>query len=359
MKSASDQSVKARPGLFSSPHFWAICLIMVVITFIYYLDLVLPFNRWEIAWNITIYEFKYSIHGILYVIPLFYAAVVYWWRGTVVIWLFSVLLILPKIVYFSSNSFAVVINLVYLAIPLLVVLYITFQRFWRRKERQVLEDREAARQNYLSQIFKAQENERLHFARELHDSALQTLLVISTRAQTLSKFPQVAALSETKEIADWIQSTATSLSQELRRLTIALRPSVLDNLGFFAALRWLIAETEKEGIKASLKLVGEKRNLSPNMDINLFRIVQEALNNVRHHASATQVAVTMEFLADTIILTIHDNGRGFILAENSDLITDGKLGLIGMQQRVKFLDGEFALDSAIGEGTCIIIKFKG
>lgn len=346
-------------GFIKNPHFWLIILLTVTIAFIYYWNLWFPSLSQDLFWSITVFEFKNSMHGILFCISLIYAALIFWWRGSVLIWLVSLAIILPKILYFSYNTFSIIVNIVYLLIPLIVILYISVQRHWRLREKQVIEEREKERQGYLSQIFKAQESERQRLARELHDSALQTLLVIATRAQAINNHEQVKSALEVREMADWIQKTSQSLSQELRRLTMDLRPSVLDDLGLSAALRWLVTELEKEGIDASLKFKGERRELSPEMDINIFRIVQEALNNVRFHAKATRVSVEMVFLMGIIRLVIQDNGQGFSFSGNGELIAAGKLGLIGMQQRAKFLGGNFIIESGKGEGTRIVIEFKG
>jgi signal transduction histidine kinase len=339
-----------------NPHFWAIFLLIVVITLLYYQD-VLFGTQFSWLWELQIFEFNYHMHGILFSIPFIYAAIIFWWKGALITWLLAIVIIIPRILYFHHNIDAIVVNLLYLAMPMLIVFYISMELSWRRKERQVSAERESERQEYMAQIFKAQEDERQRIARELHDETLQTLLVIATRAEELGSQENLKNLPQARGQTEWIRDTTLSVSQELRRLSLDLRPAILDNLGLIPAIRWLVGQLSQDNINGNLEVIGTPRTLPPEVDINIFRIVQEALNNIRRHSKAKEALVILDFQRDSIMLTIRDNGIGFSPQITSGELTAlGKLGLIGMEQRVKFIKGTFNLDSVPWKGTEISIS---
>lgn len=346
--------------LIRNPHFWAIAIITMGLIALYYGDLRLsPDNQWPWFEPIKLFEFKYRIHGILFYIPIVYSAFIFWWRGAVITWIICMIVASLRIFYFIATPAFILSNIFYLLIPLLIIIIISLEFKWRERDRKVFTEREAERQSYLSQIFRAQENERQRLAQELHDDATQTLLAIVARAQILGSDDEVKALPKVREQVQWIKDTTTSVSGELRRLSTDLRPGVLDNLGLIPALRWLVTGLSQDGIKTRLEVVGIERKLSPEVDINLFRIIQEGLNNIRRHSRATEALVNLEFASKTVKVTIEDNGIGFSPPkEHSQFTPAGKLGLNGMQQRVQFINGTLTFDSELGKGTTIRIEIK-
>lgn len=343
-----------------NPHIWAIIFIILGLSFIYYADFFFfnLQNSWPWLRQLKLFEFNYDLHGILFTIPVIYATLIFWWRGALVTWLISLAIILPQILYYLPDTTSLFSNILFLLVPLMVVIYISIELNWRDKERKSLTEREIERQSFISQIFKAQEVERQWLARELHDGPTQTLLVMATRAQVLSSHENVKNVSQSREQAQWIKDTAISVSEELRRLSLDLRPGILDDLGLIPAIRWLVSNLNQDGINARIKFEGKSRKLSSEVDINIFRIIQEALNNIRRHSKATEAYVNLEFNPDLIKVLIQDNGNGFSLPKTSELMANGKLGLLGMQQRVQFLNGTFSLDSEPGKGTRIQIEVK-
>jgi len=349
---------RARSRVVNDPHLWVVILLVVALAVFYYQDVILD-ERFVWFWQLEVFEFNNRIHGILFCLPVVYAAFIFWWRGVLITWLFSVAIILPRILFFHSNISNIVINLLFLMIPILAVFYISIELNWRKKERRVAEERELERQDYMSRIFKAQEDERQRLARELHDETLQTMLVIATRAEALSSFENVKNEPRSREQVEWIKNTSLSVSDELRRISLDLRPSILDNLGLIPALRWLVTILSQDGIDGRLEVIGETRILLPEIDINIFRIVQEALNNIRRHSKASAATVFLEFKPESMFLKIQDNGIGFFSQQTTDKLTaSGKLGLTGIQQRVKFLNGTFSLDSGYEKGTTITIEIR-
>lgn len=136
-----------------------------------------------------------------------------------------------------------------------------------------------------------------------------------------------------------------------------MRPRILDNVGLIPALRWLADRMNLEsGINSKVVARGSARKLRPETETIIFRIVQAALSNVRRHSKATEAVISINFETESIKITIKDNGVGFNLKETlGNLATEGKLGIIGMEQRVKFLNGTFDIQSQPGKGTLISI----
>ena len=128
---------------------------------------------------------------------------------------------------------------------------------------------------------------------------------------------------------------------------------MLDDLGLIPALRSLTNNLEKtDGTLAEFTVIGEERRLTNEIELSLFRIVQEALNNVSKHAQATKVSVSAEFNGSGIKISVSDNGQGFELQGSmDDLPRIGQLGLIGMQERVWLFGGSIEVNSEPGKGT--------
>jgi signal transduction histidine kinase len=350
--------------LISNPHFWLICFTLIVICLLYLIyyytkiDLIGNWRHW--FWYIEILEFRYDIHGSLFYIPLLYAAFIFGWRGILITWLSSMVVILPHIVDYAPDTPSLLTNVIILSVPLLVVAFIAVELRWREKEKTTLVERESERQAYMSQIFKAQEDERQRIAQELHDDTTQTLLVIANRAQALVSDESTEIASQTKRQAEWIRDAVIQVSEDMRRLSLDLRPSVLSDMGLVPALRWLVDRLNQEdSIDTKMLVDGELRKLNAETEVMIFRIVQEALNNIRRHAHATEAVLALEFTTDTVKITVRDNGKGFTMPKTTGYFTSkGRLGIIDMQQRAKFLNGTFNIRSEIGKGTSVSIDIR-
>ncbi|HZK66173.1 MAG TPA: PAS domain S-box protein [Chloroflexota bacterium] len=209
---------------------------------------------------------------------------------------------------------------------------------------------------YLRQILTAQEEERKRIARELHDETAQSLLLILQRIDGISQDGwegmSRAQESEMEELRDVLLKTLG----DLRRLTHDLRPQILDDLGLVPAVEWLAEEVERQaGIQTSIEVSGEARSLSPEAQLLLFRIAQEALSNVRRHSGASHARVCLHFSESRVRLTVEDDGHGFELPESmGDLAATGKLGLLGMSERARLMGGSLTIHSKPGEGTRVI-----
>ncbi|MDP2858158.1 MAG: PAS domain S-box protein [Bacillota bacterium] len=206
---------------------------------------------------------------------------------------------------------------------------------------------------YLQAITRAQEDERLRIARELHDSTAQTLIAVLHRIGTYREDRLHLTMSDSRFL--WtLQADIKSALQEVRHFARDLRPAILDDLGLLSAVEWLLEEHEKNHkIKARMRVSGEKRRFLPEVETTLFRIIQEALNNVIRHSRATQVKVNFDLDAEEVRVTVQDNGVGFEVSEPDDLLRSGKLGLAGMSERAQLLGGTVTITSKPGEGTVI------
>ena len=198
-------------------------------------------------------------------------------------------------------------------------------------------------------LVNAQETERRHIARELHDQVGQALTVAQLNLQAIARLPAAESLNER------LNDTLTVLEQvleQVRSLSLELRPSLLDDLGLVAALRWY---TERQAATAGLKieLVADQleRRLDPVIETECFRLVQEALTNVARHARAQQVTVELHEEGGCLHLRVRDDGVGFQVAAIRELAVRGaSLGLLGMEERAALAGGELEFKSAPGQG---------
>jgi PAS domain S-box-containing protein len=210
---------------------------------------------------------------------------------------------------------------------------------------------------YLQEITRAQEEERKRIARELHDDTAQVLGSLSRQLDNFVRKKHGLAPNEVLFLKD-LQAQLNRGVQGVNRFVQDLRPSLLDDLGLIPALRSLVKGLqESEGISADLKVLGNERRFSPEVELLLFRIVQEALNNIRRHAQASEAQVVIEFAEDRVKVTVADNGQGFSLSGRvDDLPRSGKLGLAGMRERAGLLGGTLEVQSTPGKGTTLTIK---
>ena len=210
---------------------------------------------------------------------------------------------------------------------------------------------------YLQEITTAQEEERKRIARELHDDTAQALYALNRQVDNFIRGSgglSAEASAFLKELGDQIRR----VSQGVRRFAQDLRPSMLDDLGLLATLRWLVSELrERGGLEAELTVRGEVQRLSPYVELMLFRIVQEALRNIEKHAQASKVGVELEFSDNKIGVSVIDDGKGFELSGAlADLPRVGRLGFAGMEERARLLGGTMQVESQPGKGTLVRIE---
>jgi len=212
-------------------------------------------------------------------------------------------------------------------------------------------------QFYLRQCLKAQEEERKRLACELHDDTSQQILLLAHGVDNLASKASNYLPQELRDDFENLYELSQQAYQSIRRYAQALRPRILDDLGLVPAVKWLAQElTNLAGIQVRVK-TDIIPALPPETQLVLFRIAQEALNNIHRHSEASEANITVEYQEDEVKVTISDNGKGFELPkELSDFAGQGKLGLTGMAERVQLVGGEIEITSQIGKGTKIIVK---
>ncbi|PWT98336.1 MAG: hypothetical protein C5B52_12355 [Bacteroidetes bacterium] len=200
---------------------------------------------------------------------------------------------------------------------------------------------------------KIREEERTHIAREIHDELGQQLTVLKMDASWLQKklAPTDVTINEKlKNLRDLLDATVKSV----RRISSELRPSLLDDLGLVAAIKWHLKEFERRsGIET--EFLGEEfePSLPEEIKTGLFRIYQESLTNVARHADAARVEINLEQNDGNFVLRIKDDGKGFDLAHAADKKT---LGLLGMKERSSMMEGSYQIMSEPGSGTVVTVS---
>jgi PAS domain S-box-containing protein len=210
---------------------------------------------------------------------------------------------------------------------------------------------------YLHQVTKAQEEERKRIARELHDETAQELVALSRQLDSFTSAPGKVSKRGIK-LLEGIQAQADKILAGVRRFSQDLRPSVIDDLGLLPALDWLVSDLEKQfDLTIGMAVLGPERRFSPEVELVLFRIAQEALRNVWRHSGASRAWVTVEFGDDKTTLAVTDDGKGFEVPPSmADLANVGKLGLAGMQERARLVGGKLTLESEPGKGTTVAVE---
>ncbi len=205
----------------------------------------------------------------------------------------------------------------------------------------------------LQQFVKTQEDERRRVARDLHDHLGQRLTALRLHLETIRK-----VCGDNGDLCIWIekaQFVAEQLDREVDFLAWELRPAALDQLGLEAALANYVSEwSHYSGIQAEFHTAGlGKMRLKPEIEINLYRIAQEALNNIIKHAKAENVSVMLKKRDGSVVLIVEDDGVGFD-SEAKKKSIDG-LGLIGMSERADYCKGKLEIESAPDKGTTLFI----
>jgi signal transduction histidine kinase len=211
------------------------------------------------------------------------------------------------------------------------------------------EERVALLREQFAQVTAAQEEERQRMARELHDGLGPALASLNIRLLTVQKQLQREGHAVAGEIGELAAQVQTSI-RDIRRLIYDLRPVALDELGLEPALREHLARCEQEHGLIVEFMADDGERLPAPVETALFRIVQEAVNNVVRHAQARHLSVTLARSAERVQLRIADDGQGF----DAQIPCSGRhVGLWSMCERVEQLGGEFELSSALGQGTTV------
>jgi signal transduction histidine kinase len=202
----------------------------------------------------------------------------------------------------------------------------------------------------LHRTVRAQEDERAHLARELHDELAQILTALSLDLGTLERL--LPARTNARPTVQHLHQLARELGDRLQRLVQALRPTALDSLGLVPALQALVEDSANHlGLQVELLVEGSVQRLEAQVETVFYRVAQEALTNVARHAGTQRAKVRLTFAAERISLAIEDQGRG--LDPSSEPEGRTGWGLVGMRERAESVGGQFRIATAPGSGTTV------
>lgn len=211
-------------------------------------------------------------------------------------------------------------------------------------------------QRLLARTVDLQEEERRRIAADIHDSVIQLIYgALYETEGTLRRLPAGAAATQLD-----LQNIQTSLKQAIAEIYQAiydLWPASLDEMGLFPSLRtYMVQYEETTGISCRLRIQGNPIRFNPAARITIFRILQEAMYNVRKHAQATTIEVIFTFQKDRVKVLVHDDGIGF---DQEIAMNEQKhLGLISMRERAENIGGTFLIESALGQGSRLVWEFS-
>ncbi len=237
--------------------------------------------------------------------------------------------------------------------------YMEEQRRWNEE----LDAQVRARTRELEQLFRirdqlvaklifAQEEERQRIARDLHDETSQALASLVVALGTEGRLTHD---EKTRQRLEQVKRLAIAALEGVKRIVLDLRPRLLDDFGLLPAIQWYAEERlYQEGVDVTIETEGNEARLPSHIEIGVFRVIQEAVNNIARHAHATQARIRMAWQSDKLVVEIEDDGYGFDVQKHmSDMRRNGGLGLLSMQERVALAGGTFTIDSAPGMGTRI------
>jgi PAS domain S-box-containing protein len=230
----------------------------------------------------------------------------------------------------------------------------------RKKTEEALKKSEKNLRVLSNRLINAQENERKRIAFELHDELGQSLVGLKFQLSILQKKSTGMPEDLTLEFSQALKNI-DEMTENIRRLSRELRPSVIEHMGLLEALHWLFEDFSlKYGIKVLDSIKEIKKNFSKEQEIIIFRIFQEALLNIGKHAQATQVTMSIAEEKKLTVFLIQDNGKGFNTktVRGKELLRKG-LGLIAMQERALMAGGTIEIKSEPGKGTLITFAIPG
>jgi signal transduction histidine kinase len=209
--------------------------------------------------------------------------------------------------------------------------------------------------DYIGAITSAQEEERTRLARELHDDTIQAVIALKQRVQLAQK--RVNDPDGRQSLIE-LETLAEQTVENLRRLTRALRPIYLEDLGLVTALEMLAREvSQANAITVNFQKTGQERRLVREVELSLYRISQEALSNVVKHSQATQADLKIIFSASEVQIEVHDNGIGFIVPTSpTEFAPNGHFGLLGMYERADLIGAKLEVSSTSRKGTQLRVR---
>jgi len=208
-----------------------------------------------------------------------------------------------------------------------------------------------------NRVISAQEEERKRIARSLHDDSGQALTMLILNIERLERLIPSGQTELHQKLVKTRQLASQSLS-DLREIISGLRPTVLDDLGLVPAIRWYARATlEEVGVRVELNAFEDSGPMNAEIKTTLFRIAQEAINNIVRHSAAKTATITLEKDKSCYLLKVQDDGLGFEVERSStQAIRMQQWGLLGIRERAELVGGDLRVESQHGKGTIIEVK---
>ena len=222
-----------------------------------------------------------------------------------------------------------------------------------RESEKILRQNESDLRGLAGRLIYAQEEERRHLARELHDDLAQRLAVLAIDVGRIEQHlmdPPAPVREELREMKDGI----IRISQDVHSVSRQLHPSILDDLGLIKAVESECSSvSRREGIEIAFNHENIPRFIAKDVSLSLYRIIQEGLRNISKHACAEHISVSLKGLDHDVLLSVHDDGIGFDLAEVKE---KPGLGFSSMRERARLIHGEFSIQSQPKKGTVLTVR---
>lgn len=233
---------------------------------------------------------------------------------------------------------------------------------YRKDAERALRESEHTKRLLASQVMTAQEKERKRIASELHDGIGQTLSAIKFYVENAIRNLNEQPVENSAQMFRNIIPKLQDAIEEVRRISMDLRPSLLDDIGTLATLSWFCREfqTIYDSIRIELMLDIKESDIPAPLKVAIFRIVQEAMNNCAKYGQANRIHISLINTGKEIELAVEDDGQGFDHAEVSERISSvgGGMGLVSMRERAEFSGGMFSIESAKGKGTSMRVIWQ-
>ena len=212
------------------------------------------------------------------------------------------------------------------------------------------------------QIIKAQEDERLRVSREIHDGPAQEMANLIYQASICERLVDTRPEEAKAGLQELRRQIRTCLA-DVRQIIFDMRPMSLDDLGLVPALRQLVSKLEERKVlKTDFQVNGKERALEKHVEVTLFLIIQEGVNNIHRHAGVSEGRLRLLFSPNDLSILISDEGRGFDMEETEEMrksgTGNGHFGILGMEERAKLIGAYLIVISNPGEGTKIHVKFS-
>ena len=276
-------------------------------------------------------------------------------------WMADAVLSVTALPFLKAAGAPIIINLIFWEtgsfLTILIILLLVFVWFAYRLRVAQLSRRHAQQEEFSRQLIASQESERKRISAELHDGLSQSLVIIRSRALSSlnSPYDYERAFEQLREIAD----AASQVIDDLNEIIYDLSPIQLDRLGLTGAIEDLLDNiADSHALRITRELDDVVGLLPKEVETNLYRIVQESVNNIIKHADARQMAVKMKSNPGFIELTIADDGKGFVPGQTKTGSRKGGFGLTGVIERARLIGGAHSIESAPNRGTTISIKLS-